>query len=111
MTIAGVLIAPMPTAWAEVPEAVVKSLGAPEMMATAFGQLDFVDSVPTAETAQRTFDLLDFTQALSAYNNSIRAASAMAIVKGFEGIEALPGDVVITRTRAGADRNRCPVCP
>jgi hypothetical protein len=95
ITIAGMLIAPMVPAWAEVPEAVVKSLGAPETLATAFGELQFEDGVPTAETAQRTFDMLDFTQALSAYNNSFRAASAMAIVKGFEGIGALPGDVVI----------------
>ena len=34
-------------------------------------------------------------QALSAYNNSFRGASALAIVKGFEGIGAKPGDVVI----------------
>jgi hypothetical protein len=39
--------------------------------------------------------MLDFTQALSAYNNSFRGASALAIVKGFEGIGAQPGDVVI----------------
>lgn len=70
---------------------VLKSLGAPESISTGLGKLDFVDGVPTAETAQKTYDMLDFTQALSAYNNNFRGASAAAIVKGFAGIGAAPG--------------------
>lgn len=80
---------------AEVSQQVIDSLGAPSRIETGFGPLDFADGVPSVEAAQKTYDMLDFTQALSAYNNSFRGASALAIVKGFEGIGAAPGDVVI----------------
>ncbi|QYZ71903.1 DUF1254 domain-containing protein [Neotabrizicola shimadae] len=92
---AGLVLAAAGGARAEVAPEVLDSLGAPASIATGFGQLDFTDGVPTVETAQKTYDMLDFTQALSAYNNSFRGASALAIVKGFEGIGAAPGDVVI----------------
>jgi hypothetical protein len=95
LTLAGALLASTMTAQADVPDTVLQSLGAPASIATDFGTLEFQDGVPTVETAQKTYDMLDFAQALSAYNNSFRAASAMAIVKGFEGIGAAPGDVVI----------------
>lgn len=95
MTIAAALIASMGTARAEVAEKVVDSLGAPAAISTGFGQLDFTNGVPTVDAARKTYDILDFTQALSVYNNSFRGASALAIVKGFEGIGAKPGDVVI----------------
>jgi hypothetical protein len=90
-----VLLASAASASAQVPAKVVEQLGAPATLSTGFGQLEFKDGVPTVETAARTFDLLTFSQALSAYNNSFRGASALAIVKGFEGIGARPGDVVI----------------
>lgn len=80
---------------ADVPAGVVNSLGAPAEIATSFGNLAFENGVPTPETAQKTYDMLDFTQALNVYNNSFRGASALVIVKGFEGIGAMPGDVVI----------------
>lgn len=95
LTVAGMIFATTSSLQAEVSDDVLKSLGAPESISTGFGKLDFVDGVPTAETAQKTYDMLDFTQALSAYNNSFRGASALAIVKAFEGIGAAPGDVVI----------------
>jgi hypothetical protein len=93
--VGGALLASAVTAHAQVPDKVVDSLGAPATISTSFGRLDFENGVPTVDTAQRVYDILDFTQALSAYNNSFRGASALAIVKGFEGIGAKPGDVVI----------------
>lgn len=93
--VAGGLLASAVTAHAQVPDKVTESLGAPATIVTGFGQLDFKDGVPTVNTAAKTYDILDFAQALSAYNNSFRGASALAIVKGFEGIGAKPGDVVI----------------
>ncbi len=92
---AGALLAAAAGAQAQVPPKVVEGLGAPATLSTSFGPLEFKDGVPTPETAQKTYDLLTFSQALSAYNNSFRGASALAIVKGFEGIGAKPGDVVI----------------
>jgi hypothetical protein len=93
--VGGVLLASVGTTQAQVPDKIVESLGAPPTITTSFGTLDFKDGVPTAGTAQKTYDMLDFTHALSAYNNSFRGASALAIVKGFESIGADPGDVVI----------------
>lgn len=92
---ASALLASVGISQAQVTDTVVESLGAPPAIATSFGTLEFKDGVPTADTARKTYDLLDFTQALNAYNNSFRGASALAIVKGFEGIGAEPGDVVI----------------
>lgn len=89
------LLASGVAAQAQVPDKVVESLGAPGSLATGYGQLDFSNGVPTVETAEKVYDILDFTQALSVYNNSFRGASALAIVKGFESIGARPGDVVI----------------
>ena len=83
-------------AWAEVSSETVKALGAPDRLETSVGTLDFKDGAPSADTAQKVFDALDFTRALNAYNNSFRGASALAIVKGVESLGAKPGDVVIT---------------
>lgn len=79
----------------EVSEQTLQSLGAPDALATSAGTLEFKDGVPTEATAQKAFDAVDFARALEAYNNSFRGASALALVKGFEGIGAGPGDVVI----------------
>lgn len=83
------------TAQAQVSAETVKSLGAPDRLETSIGTLEFKDGAPTADTASKVYDTLAFTNALNAYNNSFRGASALAIVKGFEGIGAKPGDVVI----------------
>lgn len=79
----------------QVSEETVRSLGAPDAVQTRIGTLEFEDGAPTAETAAKVYDALDFTRALNVYNNSFRGASALAIAKGFEGIGAEPGDVVI----------------
>ncbi|MGR7993602.1 DUF1254 domain-containing protein [Xanthobacter sp. ZOL 2024] len=82
-------------AFAQVSADTVKSLSAPGTIDTRAGKLEFRDGVPTEETTQKVYDTLDFTRALNVYNNSFRGASALAIVKGFQGIGANPGDVVI----------------
>jgi len=82
-------------ALADVSADTLKAMSAPDAVETRAGKLEFRDGVPTEETAEKVRDALDFTQALNAYNNSFRGASALAIVKGFEGIGAKPGDVVI----------------
>jgi hypothetical protein len=82
-------------ALAQVSDAVIESLGAPDKIETSAATLEFKNGVPTAETAQKVYDTLDFTNALNAYNNSFRGASALGLVKGLEGVGAQPGDVVI----------------
>jgi hypothetical protein len=82
-------------AFSEVSGETVKSLSAPGTIDTRIGKLEFRDGVPTEDAAQKTYDTLDFTNALNVYNNSFRGASALGLVKGFEEIGAKPGDVVI----------------
>jgi hypothetical protein len=89
------LTLPSVAAVAQVAQGTVKSLGAPDTIETSAGRLEFKDGVPTAETAQKVYDTLDFANALSVYNSSFRGASALAIAKGVEEIGAKPGDVVI----------------
>ncbi|WP_413658705.1 DUF1254 domain-containing protein [Nitrobacter sp.] len=82
-------------AFSEVSSETIRSLSAPGMIDTRAGKLEFRDGAPTEETAQKIRDTLDFTNALTVYNNSFRGASALGLVKGFEEIGAKPGDVVI----------------
>jgi hypothetical protein len=94
-TLVAALALPSTAVLAQVAPEIVRSLGAPETAQTRAGTLEFKDGAPTAETASKIYDTLDFTRALNVYNNSFRGASALAIVRGFEGIGAKPGDVVI----------------
>ncbi len=72
------------TAQADVSQETIDALGAPDSVETSIGTLDFKDGAPTAETAQKVFDALYFTNALNVYNNSFRGASALGIAKGFQ---------------------------
>lgn len=83
-------------AYADVSAETLKSLGAPDTIETSIGTLEFKDGAPTAETAQKMFDALDFTNALNVYNNSFRGASALGFHKGFQSVGADYNDVVIT---------------
>ncbi|MEZ5570966.1 MAG: DUF1254 domain-containing protein [Halioglobus sp.] len=80
---------------AEVAKETLASLGAPDRLETSIGVLEFKDGAPTAQTAEKVFDAMAFSNALSVYNNSFRGASAYALVKGFASIGAKSNDVVI----------------
>jgi hypothetical protein len=71
------------------------TIATPDKLETRIGRLEFKDGVPSAETARKVYDTLDFTRALNVYNNSFRGASALAIKKGMESIGAGSGDIVI----------------
>ncbi|MFC7397738.1 DUF1254 domain-containing protein [Chelatococcus sp. GCM10030263] len=94
-TVVAALTLPTVAVVAQVSQEAVRSLGAPDAAQTRIGTLEFKDGAPTAETARKVYDTLDFTRALNVYNNSFRGASALAIAKGVEEIGAKPGDVVI----------------
>ncbi len=70
------IAAALGSAWADVSQETVESLSAPPSIDTRIGTLEFEDGVPTAETASKVYDTLDFTNALNVYNNSFRGASA-----------------------------------
>ncbi len=83
------------TASAQVSDATLASISAPDSVETRIGKLEFKDGVPSAETARTVYDTLDFTRALNVYNNSFRGASALGLVKGFQEVGAGSGDIVI----------------
>jgi hypothetical protein len=83
------------TAQADMSQETIDALGAPDSVETPAGLLEFRDGAPTAETAQRVFDTLDFTRALNVYNNSFRGASALGLQKGLESNGAGFNDVTI----------------
>jgi hypothetical protein len=73
---------------AEVSKQDLDSISSADKYDTRVGTLEFKDGVPTAETAEKVRDALDFTRGLNAYNNSFRGASALAIAKGFQSVGA-----------------------
>ena len=81
---------------AEVSQDTIDALGAPDSIETSVGTLDFTDGAPSAETARKVSDALDFTNALNVYNNSFRGASALGFHKGFQSIGVDYNDVAIT---------------
>jgi hypothetical protein len=58
----------------------------PDKVETRIGTLNFVDGVPTADTAQKTYDLLDFMRGVETFMNFIPAASVEAIRLGLADI-------------------------
>jgi hypothetical protein len=83
------------SAGAQVSAETLKSLSAPDKVETRIGPLEFKDGAPSADTAEKVRDTLDFTRALNVYNNSFRGASAYAIGKGFKSIGAEDNTIVI----------------
>jgi hypothetical protein len=92
--LAGALALPL-AANAQVSDETLRSLSAPATAETSIGTLEFNNGVPSAATAQSAFDAVDFANALAAYNNSFRGASALAIVQGFQSIGINYNEVAI----------------
>ena len=82
-------------AGAQVSEETLQSISTPDKVETRVGTLEFRDGAPSAETAEKVYDTLDFTRGLNVFNNSFRGASAYAIRKGFLSIGAEDNTVVL----------------
>lgn len=67
----------------------------PDRVQTRIGTLEFKDGAPSAETAQKVHDTLDFTRGVDVFLNSYRGASAYAIRQGFLSIGAEDNTVVL----------------
>ena len=83
------------SAVAQAPPAVPPFLVTPDKVETRIGTLEFKDGAPSAATADKVYDTLDFTRGLDAFLNSYGGASAYAIQKGFNSIGAADNTVVI----------------
>jgi hypothetical protein len=71
-------------------------LTTPDRVQTQLGTLEFKDGAPSAATAKKVYDNLDYIRAVDAFMNSFSGASAYSIRKGFHchpatAEPALPG--------------------
>ncbi len=67
----------------------------PDKVETRIGPLQFKDGAPSADTAAKIYDTLDFTRGLDAFLNSYGGASAYAIRKGFISAGAEDNSIII----------------
>jgi hypothetical protein len=66
----------------------------PDNVETRIGPLQFKDGAPSAETAEKVYDSLDYVRGVDAFMNSFSGASAYAIREGFHSIGAKDNTVV-----------------
>lgn len=61
----------------------------PKRVDSRIGPLEFTDGLPTAETARRLYDHLDFVRGVEGFLNCVPAASLEAMRRGMAGIGAV----------------------
>ena len=75
----GTLLALASAAMAQIPP----SLVTPDKVSTRIGTLDFKDGMPSAATAAKVYDHIDFTHAYNTFVNTMQGVNFEAIRKGF----------------------------
>jgi hypothetical protein len=83
------------TTTAQTAAAIPPSITTPDKVETRIGTLDFKDGAPSAASAEKVLDSLDYVRGVDAFMNSFSGASAYAIRKGFQSIGAGDNTVVI----------------
>jgi hypothetical protein len=81
----------------------LRSISAPAQLDTRLGKLDFVDGVPTVETAETVYDQLDFGHGLNAYLNGFPGASTWALRKGFQEAGVDDNEILIFSELMGSE--------
>jgi hypothetical protein len=81
----------------------LRSLSTPDRLDSRLGTLEFVDGVPSAETAETVYDHLDFTHALNVFLNGYQGASTCAIRKGFHSAGVQDNSVLIFSELMGSE--------
>ena len=71
------------------------SITTPDTVQTRLGTLQFDDGAPTAETAERLYDNLDFMRGVEAFLSSYQGASIEAVRRGFTEVGVEDGQVLI----------------
>jgi hypothetical protein len=75
--------------------AVPRAVTTPSSNETPMGVLEFDDGYPTAETAAKVRDHLDYLHGVEAFMNSIQGVSTYALREGFIQAGVMDGDVLI----------------
>ncbi len=66
----------------ELYETIPSKITTPDIVETRIGTLEFFDGLPTAATAEKVFDNLDFLRGVEAFLNGVPAASIEALRRG-----------------------------
>jgi len=93
VTVVAMLVAGAQSATAQ--QNIPPGLATPDRVETQIGRLEFKDGAPSADTAQKVYDNLDYIRGVDAFMNSFSGASAYAIRQGFHSIGAEDNTVVI----------------
>jgi hypothetical protein len=80
---------------AQTPSGIPPAITTPDKVETRIGTLEFKDGAPSAATAEKVLDSLDYIRGVDAFMNSFSGVSAYAIRKGFQSIGAEDNTVVI----------------
>jgi hypothetical protein len=75
--------------------AVPTAVTTPATVETPVGTLEFTDGYPTAQTAEKLRDHLDYLHGVEAFTNSIQGVSTVALRQGFLDAGIADGDVLI----------------
>ena len=92
----GLALAGVQATRADVSAAELESISIPDKVATAAGELEFFDGVPTDPTIDLLYDNLDRMRGVQAYLDNSGAASLYAMRMGNAGIGATANKVSIT---------------
>ena len=82
------------SSYAQVSEKALKSLTTPDTIESKIGTLQFKDGYPTADTAAKIRDELDYLHGVEAFVNSIQGVSLYAMRKGFHDAGIKDNDVL-----------------
>ena len=81
----------------------VTHLATPDLLTTPFGDLEFFDGVPKADSVQTIFDALDLLRGIDAFLTAVPGASLVAMRRGLRtaGVDA-PDKIGYTDPRANS---------
>ncbi len=81
----------------------LRSISTPERLDSRLGTLEFVDGVPSGETAELVYDHLDFVHGLNVYLDGFAGASTYAIRKGFHDAGVEDNEILIFSELMGSE--------
>ncbi|MBS0342271.1 MAG: DUF1254 domain-containing protein [Proteobacteria bacterium] len=72
-----------------------KQITTEDLVDTRLGTLKYFDGIPTAATAQKVYDQLDFSRGIEVFLNGIPGASLVAMRRGMRQVGAVDGTIGI----------------
>ena len=69
-----------------IPESIRAAISVPDLVPSPLGDLHFFDGVPTLESVDTIYDLLDLVRGIEVYLNTIPGASLVAMRTGFRSV-------------------------